>query len=72
MLVLTRRPGEEIVIGDDIRVRVLSVSGNRVRLAFEAPLTTGIHRAEIHWVDIDESVASQRTAESAGSPCVLT
>jgi carbon storage regulator len=53
MLVLTRKPGEEIVIGQDIRVRVLGVSGNRVRLAFEAPLDLSIHRAEIHWAEGD-------------------
>lgn len=62
MLVLTRRRGEEILIGDDIRIRVLGVSGNRVRLAFEAPFSTGIHRAEIHWHDATPESPCERSA----------
>lgn len=47
MLILSRRVGEEIVIGRDIRVRVTKVHGNRVRLAVEAPAVVPIHRGEI-------------------------
>ena len=47
MLVLSRKIGEEIVIGDGIRVKVLSVQGNQVRLGFIAPRSVTIHRQEL-------------------------
>jgi carbon storage regulator len=46
-LILTRRPGEVIVIGDDIRVRVVSVSGRQVSLGIEAPKDVQVDREEI-------------------------
>jgi carbon storage regulator len=48
MLVLSRKRGEEIVIGNGITVTVLEVQGNRVRLGFNAPVEVPIHRKEIH------------------------
>jgi len=48
MLVLSRRPGEEIVIDGDIRVRVVSVQGRTVRLAIAAPPAIRVDRLEIH------------------------
>ncbi|MFN8074003.1 MAG: carbon storage regulator CsrA [Kineosporiaceae bacterium] len=48
MLVLTRRAGESIVIGDDVRVVVLDVRGDTVRLGIEAPRTVQVHRAEVY------------------------
>ena len=47
MLVLTRREGEALRIGPDISVRVVSMRGNRVRLAIEAPAGVTVHREEI-------------------------
>jgi carbon storage regulator len=47
MLVLSRKQGEAIVIGDDIKVTVLEVRGNQVRLGFTAPAEIPIHREEI-------------------------
>jgi carbon storage regulator len=47
MLVLTRKPGEKVVIGNGISVTVVEVQGNRVRLAFEAPAEVRIFRAEL-------------------------
>lgn len=47
MLVLTRRVGENIVINGNIRVAVVALSGNRVRLGIEAPLAVGIQREEL-------------------------
>lgn len=47
-LILQRKPGEEIAIGDTIVVRVLSARGSRVRLAITAPETTSVHRMEIY------------------------
>ncbi len=47
MLVLSRRQSETIVIGDNIRVQVLEISGGRVRLAIEAPGNVTVDREEI-------------------------
>jgi carbon storage regulator len=47
MLVLSRRQSETIVIGDNIRVQVLEISGGRVRLAIEAPGHVSVDREEI-------------------------
>lgn len=48
MLILTRRRGESIKIGDDITVIVADVVGNQVRIGFQAPKEVPIHRAEIY------------------------
>jgi carbon storage regulator len=48
VLVLTRRAGESIVIGDDVRVVVLDVRGETVRIGIEAPRSVQVHRAEIY------------------------
>jgi carbon storage regulator len=48
MLVLTRRPGEEIVIDGRIRLTVVSVHGDRVRIGIEAPPSVIVDRQEIH------------------------
>jgi carbon storage regulator len=53
MLVLSRKIGEEIVIGDNIRVMVVAVRGNQVRLGFSAPGDVAIHRAELRDADVD-------------------
>jgi carbon storage regulator len=48
MLVLTRSTGEEIVIGDDIRITVVGVRGDRVRLGIMAPESVCVDRAEVY------------------------
>ena len=48
MLVLTRRPGEEIVIDGHIRLTVVSVRGDRIRIGIEAPPSVVVDRQEIH------------------------
>jgi len=47
MLILTRRQGETLMIGDDVTVTVLSVKGNQVRIGVEAPKHVPVHRKEI-------------------------
>lgn len=47
MLILTRRIGETVVIGDDIEVTVLNVKGNQVRVGIEAPKDVPVHREEV-------------------------
>ena len=48
MLVLTRKLGEVIRVGDDVTVRVLEVKGNQVRLGVEAPAAVRIYREEVY------------------------
>jgi carbon storage regulator CsrA len=48
MLVLTRRTGEEIVIGGSVRVKVLAVEGDRIRLGITAPDSVTVNRQEVH------------------------
>ena len=47
MLVLTRKVGEEIYIGDQICVKVVEISGNRVKLGIDAPVSLRIYREEV-------------------------
>ncbi len=47
MLVLTRKTGEEIIIGDGIRVQVIDTKGGRVRLGITAPRSVSVHRSEV-------------------------
>ena len=55
MLVLTRRPGEDIVIGDDIVVTVTEIRGDNVRIAIEAPRAIKIYRGEIYKAIVNEN-----------------
>ena len=48
MLVLSRRVGEEIIINENIRVTVVAVKGDRIRLGIEAPRDVAVDRAEVH------------------------
>ena len=48
MLILTRRVGETVMIGDDVTVTVLGVKGNQVRLGVNAPRDVAVHRQEIY------------------------
>ena len=48
MLILTRKVGESVLIGDDISITVLSVRGNQVKLGVQAPKEVSVHREEIY------------------------
>lgn len=48
MLVLSRRLGETLIIGDDIKITVLGISGNQVRLGIAAPKNVSVHREEVY------------------------
>lgn len=48
MLILTRRTGEALCVGDDIKVTVISVQGNQARLGVSAPNEVSVHREEVY------------------------
>lgn len=62
MLVLTRKPGEKIFIGDNISVTVVEAKGDSIRLAVDAPREVKIYRGEIY----DAIIAENKAAAMAG------
>jgi carbon storage regulator len=60
MLVLTRKPGQSIMIGDGVEVQVLSVAGEKVRLGITAPRDVSIFRNEVYdRIESEEASASE-------------
>lgn len=51
MLVLSRKERESVIVDNDVRVTVVAIRGDKVRLGFEAPSSVGIHREEV-WLEI--------------------
>ncbi|MDX1496368.1 MAG: carbon storage regulator CsrA [Salinisphaeraceae bacterium] len=65
MLILTRRIGESLMIGDEVTVTVLGVKGNQVRLGVKAPRSVAVHREEIYQRIADEG---ETDASAAAEP----
>ena len=63
MLILTRRVGETVMIGDDVTITVLGVKGNQVRVGINAPKSVAVHREEIY-----ERIKREQQADVAESP----
>ena len=47
MLILTRRVGERLIIGDDVTITILSIKGNQIRIGIDAPREVKVHREEV-------------------------
>ena len=63
MLILTRRVGETLMIGDEVSVTVLGVKGNQVRIGINAPKDVAVHREEIYTrIKREEEDAAQGSA----------
>lgn len=67
MLILTRRVGETVIIGNDVDVTVLGVKGNQVRLGVKAPREVAVHREEIFQRICREQQNGEGAAELDGS-----
>ena len=62
MLILTRRVGETLMIGDDVTITVLGVKGNQVRIGVNAPKDVAVHREEIY-----QRIQQEKTGEDSDS-----
>ena len=62
MLILTRRIGETLMVGDDVTITVLGVKGNQVRIGVNAPKDVAVHREEIY-----QRIQKEKTGEDGVS-----
>ena len=66
MLIITRKPGEKIMLGDDVTVEVIEVSGSSVRLGIAAPRSLPVYREEIWTAVKEENSAAAAAADAIG------
>ena len=71
MLIITRRAGEKVMIGDDIVVEVMEIVGNQVRFGVQAPRSVRVHREEI-WLAVKEENAAAAAAAAGTLPAPAT
>ncbi len=64
MLIITRKPGEKIMLGDDVVVHVMEIVGNSVRVGIEAPRSLPVYREEI-WASVKQENKEAAAAASA-------
>jgi carbon storage regulator len=70
MLIITRRPGEKIMLGDDVVIEVIEVSGNSVRIGIAAPKSVPVYREEI-WAAVKEENAAAASSSVTELPTGL-
>ncbi len=66
MLIITRRPGEKVMLGDDVVVEVIEVSGSSVRIGIAAPKSIPVYREEILPARAADAISPSRGAASHG------
>jgi carbon storage regulator len=64
VLIITRKPGEKIMLGDDVTVEVIEVSGSSVRIGIAAPRSLPVYREEIWTAVKEENAASAASADA--------
>lgn len=72
MLVLSRKVSQQILIGSDIRVTIVKIDGNHVRLGIDAPLGVSILREELLGRQTEMDVAGGQSRHPSGRPCPVT
>jgi carbon storage regulator len=72
MLILTRKPGESIVIGDDITVQILGWRGSQIQIGITAPATVPVHRAELRRQIREENESAAAGDASGDALAALT
>jgi len=65
MLVLTRRKGESIILGDDVEVKILELHGSQVKVGIQAPKSLSVHRKEVYLAIQRENKAAAQSAQKA-------
>lgn len=66
MLVLTRKPGETVMLGEDIQVKIVSVDGDQVKIGIEAPRALKIYRREVY-----EAIQKENEAALEADDCSI-
>lgn len=68
MLILTRKAGETVAIGDDIQISIVEVKGNQVKLGIQAPKNVQVHRTEVYQkIQEENRLAAQVSTDALGS-----
>ena len=67
MLIITRRAGQKIMLGDDVTIHVMEIVGNSVRIGVEAPKSLPVYREEI-WAAVKEENQASATADTESLP----
>ncbi|PIQ42424.1 MAG: carbon storage regulator [Gammaproteobacteria bacterium CG11_big_fil_rev_8_21_14_0_20_46_22] len=71
MLILSRKPNESIIIGNDIEIKILSCSEERIRIGIDAPKNVSVHREEIdrRLLNASEDDRKRKTQNAADNGC---
>jgi carbon storage regulator len=70
VLILTRRIGENVIIGDDIVISILDIRGDSVRIGIQAPKSLSVHREEV-WLELRQANASAAASSNLAVDAVL-